>query len=141
MTGASAARAIAEAVWLDGEIAEETLEQLGGKARSLVRLVRAGLGEHVPAGFVVPAKIAAGGALTETVARAYAALGERLGQREPLVAVRSSCTTEDLAAASFAGQYETYLGVRGVAEVVARSGSSGTSPGGARGRHGNSGRL
>jgi len=43
---------------------------------------------------------------------AYAA---RLGSAA--VAVRSSGTKEDLADASFAGQYETYLGVRGVAAL------------------------
>ncbi|HET7767308.1 MAG TPA: PEP/pyruvate-binding domain-containing protein [Chloroflexota bacterium] len=123
MTGASAAQVTAEAVvWLDGKIIEEPLEQLGGKARSLVQLIRAGLGERVPAGFVVPAEMEAGDALTETVGRAYAALAERVGEQEPLVAVRSSCTAEDLAEASFAGQYETYLGVRGAAEVAARVG-------------------
>ena len=120
MTRAGATQATAEVVWLDGELAEGPLEQLGGKARSLVRLIRAGLGERVPAGFVVPAEMEAGAALTETVARAYAALAERVGEREVLVAVRSSCTAEDLAEASFAGQYETYLGVRGAAEVAAR---------------------
>jgi pyruvate, water dikinase len=36
----------------------------------------------------------------------------------PLVAVRSSAISEDGAGASFAGQYETYLGVRGVDSVL-----------------------
>jgi rifampicin phosphotransferase len=120
MTGASAAIGTAEIVWLDGELTEDALARLGGKARSLVRLVRAGLGDHVPSGFVVQAELEAGDALAGAVQRAYAALGERLGMGEPLVAVRSSCSAEDLAEASFAGQYETYLGVRGADEVVAR---------------------
>jgi phosphoenolpyruvate synthase/pyruvate phosphate dikinase len=38
---------------------------------------------------------------------------------EALVAVRSSATAEDLASASFAGQQDTYLGVRGADAVVA----------------------
>jgi pyruvate,water dikinase len=38
--------------------------------------------------------------------------------REPLVAVRSSATAEDLPEASFAGQQETYLNVRGDANVI-----------------------
>jgi len=37
---------------------------------------------------------------------------------EPPVAIRSSATSEDLANASFAGQLETYLNIRGVDEVV-----------------------
>src|SRR5262245_17487269 len=45
---------------------------------------------------------------------AYAALGD-----DVLVAVRSSATAEDTADASFAGQQETYLGIRG-AEAVRR---------------------
>src|SRR5262245_19732986 len=44
---------------------------------------------------------------------------ERADQRTPLaVAVRSSATAEDLPAASFAGQQETFLNVRGGADVL-----------------------
>jgi pyruvate,water dikinase len=43
---------------------------------------------------------------------AYGRLAERLG-REPELAVRSSATAEDLPDASFAGQQETFLNVRG----------------------------
>lgn len=46
--------------------------------------------------------------LTQEIVRAYNELGEGT-----YVAVRSSATAEDLAGASFAGQYETYLDVRG----------------------------
>ena len=42
------------------------------------------------------------------ILKAYEALGDR-----PYVAVRSSGTAEDLEGASFAGQYDTYLDVRG----------------------------
>ena len=38
--------------------------------------------------------------------------------REPAVAVRSSATAEDLPEASFAGQHESFLGVRGEAAVL-----------------------
>jgi phosphohistidine swiveling domain-containing protein len=48
------------------------------------------------------------------VAQAYA----ELAGRDPIVAVRSSATAEDLPEASFAGQQETYLNVRGAAEVL-----------------------
>jgi pyruvate,water dikinase len=44
---------------------------------------------------------------------AYAQLAERTGTRDPAVAVRSSATAEDLPDASFAGQHETFLNVRG----------------------------
>src|SRR5688500_165171 len=42
-------------VWLDGETGNGAGSELGGKAGSLARLMRAGLGASVPPGFVVPA--------------------------------------------------------------------------------------
>jgi pyruvate,water dikinase len=57
-----------------------------------------------------------GGAFPAQVAEAYA----RLGEGDVPVAVRSSATAEDSEAASFAGQQETYLHVRGVEEIVER---------------------
>ena len=57
-----------------------------------------------------------GGAFPAHVAEAYA----RLGDGDVPVAVRSSATAEDSEAASFAGQQETYLHVRGVDEIVER---------------------
>ena len=57
----------------------------------------------------------------ETAIRtAYAALAEKTGESEPFVAVRSSATAEDLPDASFAGQQESYLNVRGADEVLER---------------------
>jgi pyruvate,water dikinase len=47
--------------------------------------------------------------VSEAISRAYAGLAED----EPAVAVRSSATAEDLPEASFAGQQETFLNVRG----------------------------
>lgn len=44
----------------------------------------------------------------------------RLSPAEEPVAVRSSATAEDLETASFAGQQETFLGVRGAADVLRR---------------------
>jgi phosphoenolpyruvate synthase/pyruvate phosphate dikinase len=44
----------------------------------------------------------------------------RLGQEQVPVAVRSSATAEDLPTASFAGQQDTYLNVRGDAELLDR---------------------
>ena len=89
---------------------------VGGKAANLGRLVRAGF--PVPEGFVlttrayrlaqrsspaahVPAEVA------EEIRLAYQAMGQGP------VAVRSSATVEDAAAASMAGQYETILGIEG----------------------------
>jgi pyruvate,water dikinase len=57
-----------------------------------------------------------GGALPQRVGEAYA----RLGEGDVPVAVRSSATAEDSEAASFAGQQETFLHVRGVEEIVER---------------------
>lgn len=44
--------------------------------------------------------------------------GKLSGLRDKFVAVRSSATAEDLPEASFAGQQETYLNVKGAEEVV-----------------------
>jgi len=63
--------------------------------------------------------------LPAALADAVAAAHERLEQRRPgggaglRVAVRSSAVSEDGATASFAGQYETYLGVSGIPDVLA----------------------
>jgi pyruvate, water dikinase len=51
------------------------------------------------------------------VARRYGELSERAGVDSPAVAVRSSAVGEDSAAATFAGQQETSLWVRGPEQV------------------------
>jgi pyruvate,water dikinase len=57
--------------------------------------------------------------LADAVADAHARLAARTGRGAALrVAVRSSAVGEDGHAASFAGQYETYLGVSGADEVL-----------------------
>ncbi|MEM0322118.1 MAG: phosphoenolpyruvate synthase [Thermoprotei archaeon] len=56
--------------------------------------------------------------LEEGVRKAYRALGEKLGKKDPEVAVRSSATIEDSPTASFAGQQDTYLYVSGEDEVL-----------------------
>ncbi|MDD3797601.1 MAG: phosphoenolpyruvate synthase [Novosphingobium sp.] len=52
-------------------------------------------------------------ALAADIRAAYDKLAERLKLDNPAVAVRSSATAEDLPDASFAGQQETFLNVRG----------------------------
>lgn len=52
------------------------------------------------------------------IIEAYNALCVRIGEENVYVAVRSSATAEDLPEASFAGQQDTYLNVRGVDDVV-----------------------
>ncbi|HEX7164597.1 MAG TPA: PEP/pyruvate-binding domain-containing protein [Trebonia sp.] len=57
--------------------------------------------------------------LADAVAAAHGRLAARTGRDAALrVAVRSSAVSEDGQAASFAGQYETYLGVSGVDDVL-----------------------
>ena len=57
-----------------------------------------------------------GQSLEEEIAAAYVELAG--ADNEPSVAVRSSATAEDLPEASFAGQQETFLNVRGVDAVL-----------------------
>jgi len=49
---------------------------------------------------------------------AYKELNKRLELKDAFVAVRSSATAEDLPDASFAGQQETYLNVKGVDDLI-----------------------
>jgi phosphohistidine swiveling domain-containing protein len=80
---------------------------LGSKAANLARLLGAGF--PVPPGVVVTAAAAADWDQAQARLRPdAAALGGGQGQR---FAVRSSASAEDLAGASFAGQYETVLDV------------------------------
>lgn len=51
--------------------------------------------------------------IEQGICEAYLALSRQYGEAESDVAVRSSATAEDLPTASFAGQQETYLNVRG----------------------------
>ena len=92
--------------------------QFGGKSAGLGELLAAGIA--VPPGFALSCSAyeLAGrdGPMPELVrdevARAYAELGD-----DPAVAVRSSAVGEDSAEATFAGQQETVLWVRGVDHV------------------------
>ena len=56
--------------------------------------------------------------LATSIARSYQELGRRSGKIDPDVAVRSSATAEDLPDASFAGQQESFLNIRGVPALL-----------------------
>lgn len=93
--------------------------QVGGKAANLSKLA---LGYPVPAGFCLTANALAQHRpvdYQEIIMQAYATLAQLVGQPEPGVAVRSSGIDEDGKVASFAGQYETFLNVRGAGAVLA----------------------
>ncbi len=98
-----------------------TIEEIGGKAHSLGELVRAGF--RVPNGFCLVTdahRESADGRVTDDVRRELLeAFAELQGGGAVPTAVRSSATAEDLDDASFAGIYETVLGVNGPDEVVA----------------------
>ena len=57
-------------------------------------------------------------AIAGEIRAAYSELARRSGQDNLAVAVRSSATAEDLPDASFAGQQETFLNVRGERELL-----------------------
>ena len=56
--------------------------------------------------------------LSQAITSAYRELASDRGKKKPAVAVRSSATAEDLPDASFAGQQETFLNIRGEAALL-----------------------
>jgi len=78
----------------------ERLAEVGSKARSMIL--------ETP----MPVELEA------AIIDAYHRLGKRIGKRNFEVAVRSSATAEDLPDASFAGQQDTLLNVRGEARLI-----------------------
>lgn len=56
--------------------------------------------------------------LRNEIFQAYQILSDEYGMQEADVAVRSSATAEDLPDASFAGQQDTYLSVKGHSELI-----------------------
>ncbi len=56
--------------------------------------------------------------IANSIKAAYKELNKRSGLKATFVAVRSSATAEDLPDASFAGQQETYLNVKGPADLL-----------------------
>ncbi len=59
--------------------------------------------------------------IESAITTAYEELCEKLNAKDIVVAVRSSATAEDLPDASFAGQQETYLNVKGNDEVLEKT--------------------
>jgi phosphoenolpyruvate synthase/pyruvate phosphate dikinase len=55
----------------------------------------------------------------DAIREAYAALCERCGTENIAVAIRSSAASEDTEGASFAGEYDSYLWIRGADDVLA----------------------
>jgi phosphoenolpyruvate synthase/pyruvate phosphate dikinase len=104
--------------WL-GEPECHVTMRVGGKAASLSQLASE---FEVPGGFAIPAVTVpvaetVAEALYSEVVEAYAELERRAGVTDLPVAVRSSAIDEDGAQASFAGQHDTYLNVRGADAV------------------------
>jgi pyruvate,water dikinase len=91
------------------ELQASDAERFGGKSASLGELLRAGI--PVPPGFAISA--GAGEELTDVLRKDIAGRYTGLGDDSP-VAVRSSALGEDSAEATFAGQQDTYLWVRGL---------------------------
>jgi pyruvate,water dikinase len=56
--------------------------------------------------------------IEESIKAAYIQLNKRFNLKDTFVAVRSSATAEDLPDASFAGQQETYLNVKGPEDLL-----------------------
>ncbi|MCE3039548.1 pyruvate, water dikinase [Helicobacter anatolicus] len=56
--------------------------------------------------------------LRDEIFEAYKILSDEYGMKEADVAVRSSATAEDLPDASFAGQQDTYLSIKGQTELI-----------------------
>jgi len=99
-------------LWL-GESACSDSTLVGGKAANLSRLAAT---HRVPPGFCLPAHVQVSDA---DIDAAYHEFSVSSGVADPAVAVRSSALDEDGAAASFAGQHETFLNVRGLTELHA----------------------
>ncbi len=59
--------------------------------------------------------------IRDAIVSSYRELSKRIGVDEAYVAVRSSATAEDLPDASFAGQQETFLNVKGEQELLEKT--------------------
>lgn len=86
-----------------GDIDDHDMDKLLGRASDLRERIRH---SEIPE------------SLRHEITEGYARLATESGLDQPLVAVRSSATAEDQADASFAGQYDSYLFLRGIDSVL-----------------------
>jgi pyruvate,water dikinase len=98
-------------IWHLNRIPKGALKAAGGKAATLARLAQAGY--PVPPGFVITAGAFDGDKLRPAAWQQVAqeAEGLRSTNGDTRFAVRSSALAEDSALASFAGEFETRLGI------------------------------
>ncbi len=95
--------------------------QLGGMIAATMENLESGKVTLQEAGQSIRAAIIAGEwpkGISDSIVENYRELVKRTGSADVPVAVRSSATAEDLPDASFAGQQETYLNVRGEAALL-----------------------
>ena len=110
--GAVAYRAFLEESGLRAVVAEAFAAAPAGDRRGREAATADHLARHLAAA-PVP------GAVAAAIRRRYRRLCEETGVAEVAVAVRSSATAEDSAAASFAGEFETWVDVAGAEDVIA----------------------
>jgi pyruvate, water dikinase len=119
-----------------GEPACRDPREFGGKAAGLAGLAAAGL--PVASGFAIGVTACRAfrdgdrEAVVTAIRDRYRRLCQETGDADLEVAVRSSATAEDSAAASFAGGFETWIGVAGADAVVEHVRRCWTSVGTAR---------
>ena len=118
-------------LWLGDENCHE-IERVGGKAANLSRLAA---NYRVPPGFCLTPEYYVQWLnglepessadptrpldLKDAVSRGYQEMAVRCGIVDPAVAVRSSALDEDGFSSSFAGQYDTYLNIKGPEAISA----------------------
>lgn len=113
----------AEILWLDDPRASDS-DRVGAKTAHLSRLAQL---HRIPPGFCLTAAAyrmrdaddRVGPELRGLIEDSYDELAERTGVASPAVAVRSSAIDEDGPIASFAGQHQTFLNVRGLDDICA----------------------
>lgn len=98
-------------IWTLKQLPADSQDIAGGKAHTLARLAQDGYA--VPDGFVITAEAFDGDDLRPAAWQQVQRQAAKLGNGAVAFAVRSSAQAEDSAVASFAGEFETVLDVRG----------------------------